>query len=105
MESNDSDILNGEYKNIFETLFRKNAFTVVLFVIIANGYSNIPGVSELLTDIFGSHILRLIITFILFFQILDNVADSLIWTIIISTGLFIIEKIHRRKMLKNKKLN
>jgi hypothetical protein len=98
MESYEDDILDTKYKNIFEILFRKNVFTVILFVILANGYSNIPGVSELLTDIFGSHILRTSITFILFFQIIDNVGDSVIWTIVIVTGLYIIEQLHKRKI-------
>jgi hypothetical protein len=97
MESYDDDILDIKYKNIFETLFRKNVFTVILFVILANGYSNIPGVSELLTDIFGSHVLRTIITFVLFFQIIDNVGDSIIWTIIVVTALYIIEHSHKHK--------
>ena len=104
MESYDDDILDNKYKNIFETLFRKNVFTVVLFVILANGYSNIPGVSELLTDIFGSHILRTIITFILFFQIIDNIGDSIIWTIVIVTGLYVIEHLHKKRTKKKLKI-
>ena len=64
---------------------------VIVFVIIANGYSNIPGVSELLTEIFKYQILRFFITFIIFFQIIDNFQESLIWTIIIFTSLYIIE--------------
>ena len=98
MESDKSDILDIKYKNIFEILFRKNVFTVILFIILANGYSNIPGVSELLTDIFGSHILRTLITFVLFFQIIDNIGDSIIWTIILSSGLYIIEYLHKIKI-------
>lgn len=98
MESNDQDIVIPPIKNIFETLFRKNVFTVVLFVILANGYSNIPGMNDLLTDIFKSHFLRTLITFVLFFQIIDNVADSIIWTIIICTLLYIIEYLHIKKI-------
>jgi len=105
MESGDTDILNPSVKNIFENLFRKNVFTVILFVILANGYSNIPGMNELLTDIFSSHILRTTITFILFFQIIDNVADSVIWTIVITSILYIIEYNHleriKRKQVPN----
>jgi hypothetical protein len=100
MESNISDIINPNFKNIFETLFRKNVFTIVLFVILANGYSNIPGMNELLTDIFGSYILRFLITFILFFQIIDNVQDSIIWTIIINSILYLVEYNHKQKKLK-----
>jgi len=102
MESDKVDILDIRYKNIFEILFRKNVFIVILFIILANGYSNIPGVSELLTSIFGSYILRTFITFILFFQIIDNIADSIIWTIILSLGLYVIEYLHKTK-IKNKK--
>lgn len=98
MESNESDILRPGIKNIFEIIFRKNAFTVILFVILANGYSNIPGMNELLTSIFTSHPLRIVITFILFFQILDNVADSIIWTIIIESILYFIEYNHNNKL-------
>jgi hypothetical protein len=100
MESNNVDIINIEYKNIFEILFRKNVFIVILFVILTNGYSNIPGVSELLTDIFGSHILRTLITFILFFQIIDNIYNSIIYTIIIISGLYVIEYLHKTKIKK-----
>ena len=100
MESDKVDIINIEYKNIFEILFRKNVFTVILFVILANGYSNIPGVSELLTNIFGSYILRTLITFILFFQIIDNISDSIIWTIILVSGLYVIEYLHKTKNKK-----
>lgn len=103
MESDKVDILDIKYKNIFEILFRKNVFTVILFIILANGYSNIPGVSELLTDIFGSYILRTFITFVLFFQIIDNIYDSIIWTIILSLGLYVIEYLHKTK-IKNKKI-
>ena len=98
MESDKIDIINIKYKNFFEILFRKNVFTVILFIILANGYSNIPGVSELLTDIFGCHILRIFITFILFFQIIDNIGDSIIWTIILSSGLYVIEYLHKTKI-------
>ena len=91
MESNKADIIPTNIKNYFEILFRKNIFMVIIFVIIANGYSNIPGVSELLTEIFKYHILRFFITFIIFFQIIDNFKESLIWTIIIFTSLYIIE--------------
>ena len=66
MESNESDILTSPVKNIFEVLFRKNVVSVILLVILANGYSNIPGMNDLLTYIFSSHILRTVITFILF---------------------------------------
>ena len=104
MESDKVDILDIRYKNIFEILFRKNVFTVILFIILANGYSNIPGVSELLTDIFGSYILRTFITFILFFQIIDNIGNSIIWTIILSLGLYVIEYLHKTK-IKNKKIS
>ena len=100
MESSKLDIIKPEYKNIFEILFRKNVFTIILFVILANGYSNIPGMSELLTDIFSSHILRTVITFILFFQIIDNVQDSIIWTIIINCILYLIEYNHKQKQKK-----
>ena len=100
MESDKVDIINIEYKNIFEILFRKNIFIVILFVILTNGYSNIPGVSELLTDIFSSHILRTIITFILFFQIIDNIYNSIIWTIILISVLYVIEYLHKTKIKK-----
>lgn len=100
MESDKVDIINIKYKNIFEILFRKNIFTVILFVILANGYSNIPGVSELLTDIFGSYILRTLITFILIFQIIDNICNSIIWTIILVLGLYVIEYLHKTKIKK-----
>lgn len=102
MESNNLDIIKPEYKNIFEKLFRKNVFTIILFVILANGYSNIPGMSELLTYIFSSHVLRTVITFILFFQIIDNVADSIIWTVVITSILYLIEYNHKRKMKLDK---
>lgn len=91
MESNKADIIPINIKNYFEILFRKNIFMVIIFVIIANGYSNIPGVSELLTEIFKYQILRFFITFIIFFQIIDNFQESLVWTIIIFTSLYIIE--------------
>ena len=100
MESDKVDIINIKYKNIFEILFRKNICTVILFVILANGYSNIPGVSELLTDIFGSYILRTLITFILIFQIIDNISHSIIWTIILVSGLYVIEYLHKTKIKK-----
>jgi len=91
MESNKADIIPENVKNYFEILFRKNIFIVIVFVIIANGYSNIPGVSELLTEIFKYHILRFLITFIIFFQIIDNIKETFIWTIIICISLYIIE--------------
>ena len=103
MESNYEDIVETPVKNILEVVFRKNVFTVILFIILANGYSNIPGMSELLTKIFASYILRTIITFILFFQIIDNVQDSLIWTIIICSLLYIVEyqHLHNNKHKQN----
>jgi len=102
MDSNEQDIFTPKVKNIFEVLFRKNILSVVLLVIIANGYSNIPGVNELLTDIFSSHILRTFITFILFFQIIDNIKESIIWTIIICSILYLIEQNYlAKKKLKN----
>jgi hypothetical protein len=98
MESNKADIIPINVKNYFEILFRKNIFMVIIFVIIANGYSNIPGVSELLTEIFKYHTLRFLITFIIFFQIIDNFKESLVWTIIIFISLYIIEyKFKNRK--------
>lgn len=97
MESKQLDIVKPKIKNIFEVLFRKNVFTVILFVILANGYSNIPGMNELLTYIFKSHLMRTIITFILFFQIIDNVADSVIWTLIIISILYVIEYTHTHR--------
>jgi len=100
MESSNLDIVKPEFKNVFERLFRNNVFAIVLFVILANGYSNIPGMSELLTDIFGSYILRILITFILFFQIIDNIADSIIWTIIINCILYLIESNHKKKLAR-----
>jgi hypothetical protein len=103
MESTDIDIIKPEIKNIFELLFRKNVFVVILFVILANGYSNIAGVSELLTDIFSSHLLRTLITFILFFQIIDNIENSIIYTIIITSILYLIE--YNYKLKNNYKLN
>ena len=102
MESNISDIINPTFKNIFERLFRNNVFIIVLFVILANGYSNIPGMNELLTDIFGSYVLRISITFILFFQIIDNIADSIIWTIIINCILYLIESNHKQRQAFSK---
>ena len=105
MESGDTDIIEPRVKNIFETLFRKNVFTVILFVILANGYSNIPGMNELLTDIFGSHVLRTVITFILFFQIIDNVADSIIWTLIVTAILYFIEHNHKEKLKQKQESN
>ncbi len=105
METNESDIVDSDIKSIFETVFRKNIFAVILLVIIANGYSNIPGMNELLTKIFGNHYLRVLITFILFFQIIDNVKESLIWTIIISVFLYYIEKNHNEKNNKFIKIN
>ena len=100
METSNSDIVKPEFKNIFEGLFRNNVFTIILFVILANGYSNIPGMNELLTDIFGSYVLRISITFILFFQIIDNIADSIIWTIIINCILYLIESNHKQKQAR-----
>jgi hypothetical protein len=97
MESNLSDIAPKPVKNIFETVFRKNIFMIITFVIIANGYSNIPGVAELLTKVFASQVNRFIITFILFFQIIDNLRDTFIWTCIIMLILYIIEKHHLEK--------
>ena len=104
MESNNSDIFKPEIKNIFETLFRKNVFTVILFIILANGYSNIPGMNELLTYIFSSHILRTIITFILFFQIIDNIEDSIIWTFVINAILYLIEYNYKQRQKENNKM-
>jgi len=101
MNSSEDDIFKPEIKNIFETVFRKNILSVVLLVILANGYSNIPGMNELLTDIFSSHILRTFITFILFFQLIDNIKESLFWTIIICSILYLIEYNHLEKK-KNK---
>jgi len=97
MESNLSDIAPKPVKNIFDTLFRKNIFMIIIFIIIANGYSNIPGVSELLTKLFASQINRFIITYIIFFQIIDNIRDTFIWTCIIMMILYIIEKHHLEK--------
>jgi len=97
MDSNKDDIFKPEIKNIFETLFRNNILSVILLVILANGYSNIPGMNELLTDIFSSHILRTLITFILFFQIIDNIKESIFWTIIICALLYLIEHNHLQK--------
>jgi hypothetical protein len=101
MNSIDSDILSPDSKSVFDNLFRKNIFTVVLFVILANGYSNIPGMNEILTNIFKSHILRIIITFILFFQIIDNVKASIIWTLVICTMLYIVEYLHYKNNKNN----
>jgi len=98
MESTESDIIKPEVKTFFEILFRKNVFSIVLFVILANGYSNVPGMNELLTKIFSSQILRCLITFILFFQIIDNIKESIIWTLIICSGLYLIEKNHYNKV-------
>jgi hypothetical protein len=103
MNSNKDDIFKPEIKNIFETLFRNNILSVILLVILANGYSNIPGMNELLTDIFSSHILRTLITFVLFFQIIDNIKESIFWTIIICSLLYLIEHNHLQK--KKKKNN
>jgi hypothetical protein len=103
MYSNKDDILKPEIKHIFETLFRNNVLSVILLVILANGYSNIPGMNELLTDIFSSHILRTLITFILFFQIIDNIKESIFWTVIICSLLYLIEHNHLQK--KKKKNN
>jgi hypothetical protein len=97
MDSNKDDIFKPEIKNIFETLFRNNILSVILLVILANGYSNIPGMNELLTDIFSSHILRTLITFVLFFQIIDNIKESIFWTIIICALLYLIEHNHLQK--------
>jgi hypothetical protein len=97
MDSNKDDIFKPEIKNIFETLFRNNILSVILLVILANGYSNIPGMNELLTDIFSSHILRTLITFVLFFQIIDNIKESIFWTIIICSLLYLIEHNHLQK--------
>jgi len=105
MESNESDIFTSPVKNIFEVLFRKNVLSVILLVILANGYSNIPGMNNLLTDIFSSHILRTLITFILFFQIIDNVTDSIIWTIVICSILYIIEYNHLKNNKNEKQKN
>ena len=55
--------------------------------------------NEFLTYIFSSYILRTIITFILFFQIIDNIQDSILWTIIITSMLYLIEYNYK---LKNK---
>ena len=104
MESTNLDIIKPEYKNIFEKLFRKNVFTIILFVILANGYSNIPGMNELLTYIFSSHILRTIITFILFFQIIDNIEDSIIWTFVINAILYLIEYNYKQRQKENNKM-
>lgn len=101
MESRLSDIAPKPVKNIFETLFRKNVFMTIIFIIIANGYSNIPGVSELLTKLFSSQIIRFIITYIIFFQIIDNLRDTFIWTCIIMMILYIIEKHHLEKNQKS----
>ena len=100
MDSNETDIFKPEVKNFFETIFRKNILSVVLLVILANGYSNIPGMNELLTDIFSSHILRTLITFILFFQIIDNIKESIFWTVIICIFLYLIEHNHLEKQKK-----
>lgn len=105
MESNESDIFTSPVKNIFEVLFRKNVVSVILLVILANGYSNIPGMNDLLTYIFSSHILRTVITFILFFQIIDNVIDSIIWTIVICSILYIIEYNYLKNNKNNKNNN
>jgi hypothetical protein len=99
MDSYKSDIVIPPIKNMFEDLFRKNIIAVILLVIIANGYSNIPGMNNLLTYLFNNHLIRFIITFILFFQIIDNIKESLIWSIVINIILYIIEYNH----LRNKK--
>ena len=101
MDSKEPDIFKPYVKNIFETIFRNNIFSVILLVILANGYSNIPGMNELLTDIFSSHILRTLITFILFFQIIDNIKESIFWTVIICSLLYLIEHNHLQKKRKN----
>ena len=99
MESDKEDILGKKEKNLFERLFRKNILIVILFIIVGNGYSNIPGMNELLTFIFSSHICRTLITFILFFQMLDHIADSILWTVIITTILYLVEFNHYHKNL------
>jgi len=101
MNSDETDIFKPEVKNFFEILFRKNILSVVLLIILANGYSNIPGMNELLTDIFSSYILRTLITFILFFQIIDNIKESIFWTIIICSFLYLIEYNHLKKKNNN----
>jgi hypothetical protein len=101
MDSDKIDILTPNAKGIFEIIFRKNVFIIILIVILANGYSNIPGMNELLTNIFASHFLRTLITFVLFFQITDNIKETLIWTMVIYLILYIIEYNYN----KNKKLN
>lgn len=101
MDTNEIDIIKPEIKNYFEILFRKNVLSIILLVILANGYSNIPGMNQLLTKIFSSQLMRCLITFVLLFQILDNIKESLIWTLIICFILRLIEINYNNKK-KNK---
>ena len=75
--------------------------TIALEIFIGNINDSL--MNELLTDIFSSHILRTLITFILFFQIIDNIKESIFWTIIICSLLYLIEHNHLQK--KKKKNN
>ena len=102
MNSNGPDIFEPKVKNIFEIIFRKNVISIILLVILANGYSNIPGMNELLTKIFSSHFLRFIITFILLFQIIDNLKESFGWSIAINIILYLIENHHIKHNSKEK---
>lgn len=103
MES--SDIVDTQTKNIFELLFRQNSIALISFVILANGYSNIYGMNELLTTIFNNMTLRLMISFILLFQILDNITNSIYYTLIMNIFLLMIEKYYKNKNGKKQNLN
>ncbi len=98
MNTTDSDIINRPVKNIFEFLFRQNILSVVLIAIVANGYSNIPGVNALLIKVFANYHLRFLITFILLFQISDNIKDSLIWSSVVNIILYFIEKNYKKNI-------
>ena len=97
MNANDTDIINTPVKNVFEFVFRQNILSVILIAIVANGYSNIPGLNQLLTKVFSNYFLRFLITFILLFQISDNVKESLIWSILVNIILYIIEFNYKKK--------
>lgn len=106
MDITESDILSNE-KEIFEFVFRKNIFIIIFIIILANGYSNIPGVNDILTYVFHNKLYRLIITFILLFQLIDNIKNSLIWSIIVWSILYVIEFNHKKieKYLNNNNNN
>lgn len=90
-----SDFINGQLQQaneMFENIFRKNILAIILMILLANGYSTIPGVEKLLKQIFENKYVRFIITYILIFQIIDDHRITFINTVLIYVILEVIER-------------